>query len=219
MAKKVVAMIPLKLTNQRLPGKNLLPLGNMRVCDHLFGTILKIKIIDEIYVYCSDESIKDTIPSPLKFLKRDIYFDGDQVKTLEILESFINEVDADIYVQIHVTTPFTRSESIETALYKVINEGYDSALTVFEQRTHCWFNGKPLNFNLDDVKRTQDILPVYTDTNGFCIFTKDVFKKLHRRTGNHPYFHIVDWIESADINTPEDYAFAQAIQKYLEEQV
>lgn len=109
---KVVSFIPIKLNNQRLPGKNTMMLNGRPMCDYLFETISEVDTIDEKYIYCSDEAIKPYI-SPyeskgLKFLKRDPYLDGFQVKGLEIIDRFIKDVDADIYVLTHVTQPFTK---------------------------------------------------------------------------------------------------------------
>ena len=139
---KIVSFIPIKLNNQRLPGKNTMLLAGRPMCDYIFSTIADIDIIDEKYVYCSDERIKDFIPEGISFLKRDKYLDGFQVKGLEIIEYFVQDIDADIYVLTHVTQPFTRRDSIEKALKKVINEEYDSAFTAVELKDYCWYKGK-----------------------------------------------------------------------------
>ena len=130
---KVVSFIPIKLNNQRLPGKNTMMLNGRPMCDYLFETISEVDTIDEKYIYCSDEAIKPYI-SPyeskgLKFLKRDPYLDGFQVKGLEIIDRFIKDVDADIYVLTHVTQPFTKGTSIAKALEKVVSGEYDSAFS------------------------------------------------------------------------------------------
>lgn len=39
---KVVSFIPIKLNNQRLPGKNLLDLAGRPVCDYLFNTVAEV---------------------------------------------------------------------------------------------------------------------------------------------------------------------------------
>ena len=77
---KVVSFIPIKLNNQRLPGKNTMLLNGKPTCNYIFDTISKIDTIDEKYVYCSDERIKTYMPENLIFLKRDSYLDGFQVK-------------------------------------------------------------------------------------------------------------------------------------------
>ena len=114
---KVVSFIPIKLNNQRLPGKNTMILNGRPVCDYIFETISKVDTIDEKYVYCSDEAIKPYIgpyeAEGLKFFKRDRYLDGYQIKGLEIIDRFVKDVDADIYVLTHVTQPFTKPESIK----------------------------------------------------------------------------------------------------------
>lgn len=77
---KVVSFIPIKLNNQRLPGKNLMELAGRPLCDYIFETINQVDTIEEKYVYCSDEVIKNYIPEGITFLKRDPYLDGFQVK-------------------------------------------------------------------------------------------------------------------------------------------
>ena len=58
---KVVSFIPIKLNNQRLPGKNTMMLNGRPTCDYIFKTISEVDSIDEKYVYCSDETIKSYI--------------------------------------------------------------------------------------------------------------------------------------------------------------
>jgi CMP-N-acetylneuraminic acid synthetase len=212
---KVVAYIPIKLNNQRLPGKNLLPLGNMRVCDYMFSTISAVNGIDERYVFCSDESIKGNLPKTIKYLKRDSSLDGNQVKTMEIIHSFIESVEADIYILTHVTSPFLKSTSIETALNKVKYEDFDSAFCVERIQSLCWFRNKPLNYDIEDIPRTQDIDPVLVETNGFYIFRKEVAVKQNCRIGKNPYIFEVDKFEAADIDTAQDYEFAELISRHM----
>jgi len=95
---KIVSFIPIKLNNQRLPGKNTMDLNGKPLCSYIFNTLKEIDLIDEKYVYCSDDRIIPYIPAGLVFLKRDAYLDGNQVKGLEIIEHFVRDVDADIYV-------------------------------------------------------------------------------------------------------------------------
>ena len=155
---RVVSFIPIKLNNQRLPGKNLMDLNGRPLCDYIFKTISKVDEIQEKYVYCSDEKIIPYImpyqDNGLKFLKRSTYLDGFQVKGLEIIEHFVKDVDADVYVLTHVTQPFTRADSIRKALYKVLYEGYDSAFSCTCIQDYCWYKGKPFNYDMKDSVTT-----------------------------------------------------------------
>lgn len=212
---KVVSFIPIKLNNQRLPGKNTLPLEGSPMCSYIFETIKNISEIDEKYVYCSSESIQEYIPQGLIFLKRDSYLDGFQVKGLEIIEYFVRDIKADIYVLTHVTQPFTKEESIKEALLKVMSGEYDSAFSALEIQDYCWYQGKPLNYTMQDIVTTQNLEPVYMETGAFYIFTREVFEKYHQRIGKKPYRKIIGQLEAVDVDTAEDYKLAQIVAEYM----
>lgn len=216
---KVVSFIPIKLNNQRLPGKNLMKLAGKPLCDYMFDTICRVNGVDERYVYCSDSVIEDFI-APFKerglsFLKRDKCLDGYQVKGLEIIEHFVRDVKADVYILTHVTQPFTKPESIEEALSKVLHEGYDSAFSCICIQDYCWYKGKPINYDMRDIVTTQNLEPVYMETGAFFIFRKEVFTNMHQRIGLNPYMKVIDALEAVDIDTANDFAFAEVTAKYL----
>lgn len=208
MRKKVTAFVPIKLNSQRLPNKNILPLGEHRLSWYIFDTLLGIESIDEVCVYCSDQKIMDYLPTGVKFIQRNPYLDGDVVKGNEIYESFINEIDSDIYLLAHTTSPFLMQKSVEEALKQVLSEKYDSALSVQKKQTFIWYKGETLNYRRNDIPRTQDIEPIYIETSGFYIFQKEHFLSHRSRIGFNPYFQEVSDIEAIDIDTREDYEFA-----------
>lgn len=215
MKKKVVAFVPIKLNSQRLPHKNILPIAGHPLCWHVVNTLLSTDGIDETYVYCSDEAVKDYIPEKAIFLKRDARLDGDMVKGFEIYEAFINQVDADIYILAHTTSPFIKNETISNALNNILNEGYDSAFSAQRIQTFAWYKGNPINYNINDVPRTQDMEPIYVETSAFFMFEKDIFTKHNRRIGFNPYIQEVDSVESVDIDTKEDYDFALRLSERI----
>lgn len=207
---KVVAMIPIKLNNQRLPGKNLKMLGDKVLCQYLFETALQVKNIDEIYVYCSSEEIKKYLPQGIKFLKREKKLDQDDVKSAEIIDSFVKQIDADIYVLMHVTQPFILASTIQEAVSHVLCEEYDSAFVAHEIKEFAWYNGRPINYSFDNVVRTQELMPIYTEGELF-VFEKSVFVKDRRRIGTNPWIQPIDWKENVCIDTQEDFCLANAV--------
>ena len=68
---KTVAFVPIRLNSQRVEGKNLRLLGDKPLMTYLLESLVAARNIDEVYVYCSDESIKQYIPQGAKYLKRD----------------------------------------------------------------------------------------------------------------------------------------------------
>ena len=207
---KTVAFIPIKMNSQRLPHKNILPLGDKPLCWHIANIALQCKEIDEVFVFCSDETILEYLPSKIKFLKRDAKLDMDETKGLEIYRSFVDLVHSDIYVLMHATSPFQQPEDVDDALNKVKSGEYDSAFSVERVQTFVWFDKKPLNYNPQDVPRTQEIKPVFVETSGFYIFTKPIIDQ-GRRIGTRPYIKEVGFKEAIDIDTKEDYDHACAL--------
>lgn len=197
---KVVAFVPIKLNSQRLPHKNILPIAGHPLCWHLCNTLLKVNNIDEVYVYCSDERVSDYIPEGVILKKRDKKLDGDLVKGFDIYRSFISEVDADVYVLAHTTSPFIKQESIDNALKHIVSGSNDSAFSAEKIQTFAWYKDKPINYDLNDVPRTQDLEPIWVETSAFFMFKKEIFTDYNRRIGFNPYIQEVSGIEAIDID-------------------
>lgn len=208
---KVVAFVPIRLNSKRVVGKNLKMLGGKPLMCYILDTLANIKKIDEVYVYCSQESIKEYLPEGVKFLKRPEYLDRDETLGKEIYEEFTKTIDADIYILAHTTSPFMKQETLENALDKIVNDGYDSAFSCEKIQTFTWYDGKPLNYDLKEIPRTQTIEPVYVETSAFFMFKRDIWKVHKQRIGFKPYMAQVDKIEGVDIDWPEDFDFAEKI--------
>ena len=208
---KVVAFVPIRLNSKRVVGKNLKMLGGKPLMCYILDTLANIKKIDEVYVYCSQESIKEYLPEGVKFLKRPEYLDRDETLGKEIYEEFTKTIDADIYILAHTTSPFMKEETVENALDKILNEGYDSAFSCEKIQTFTWYDGKPLNYDLKEIPRTQTIEPIYVETSAFFMFKRDIWKVHKQRIGFKPYMAQVDKIEGVDIDWPEDFEFAEKI--------
>lgn len=209
---RIIAVVPMKLNNQRLPQKNTKRFTNGKpLCYYILSTLLTIKEIDEVYVYCSNEEILNFIPEGVKFLKRSESLDMNTTKMNEVLNSFANDVAADVYVMTHTTAPFISAQSITKGLRAVISGEYDSSFSVKKIQDFLWENGKPYNYALENIPRTQDLPCLFQETSGFYIYKANIIKELNRRIGNNPFLVEVGEIESVDIDELEDFLIADAI--------
>jgi CMP-N-acetylneuraminic acid synthetase len=208
---KVVAFVPIRLNSKRVVGKNLKMLGDKPLLQYILDTLASISSVDEVYVYCSREEIKPMLPQGVKFLKRDESLDRDETLGQEIYDAFTKEVDADVYILAHTTSPFIKAATIENAVKKVTDGSHDSAFSAQKVQTFSWYKGQPLNYDLKEIPRTQTIEPVYFETSAFYIFRKEVWTIAHQRIGDNPYMAIVDPIEGIDIDNPEDFDFAMRV--------
>lgn len=112
---KTVAFVPLRLNSQRVAGKNLRLLGGEPLMCHILRTLAGIGEIDEVYAYCSDERICEYLPRSVRFLRRSPGLDRDTTLGREIYDSFTADVEADLYVLAHATSPFIRAETVADA--------------------------------------------------------------------------------------------------------
>lgn len=211
MTMKTVAFVPIRLNSQRVAGKNLRPLGGEPLMCHILHTLLQVQTIDEVYVFCSDESIRSLLPEGVRFLRRSEELDRDTTLGAEIYDRFTAAVDADLYVLAHATSPFIRPETLSAALDEVRSGRFDSAFSTERIRTFAWYEGRPLNYSPDNIPRTQTLEPVYIETSAFFIFPRALWCERHRRIGESPYMAVVDRIEGLDIDYPEDFAMAEII--------
>ncbi len=208
---KVVAFVPIRLNSKRVIGKNLKMLGSKPLLVYLLETLITVKNLDEIYVFCSSPEIKEYLPEGVKFLQRNESLDKDTTLGEEIYDAFIQTVDADVYMLAHVTSPFIKTTTIEKSIFHVKYKGYDSAFSAEKIKTFTWYQQKPLNYSLKHIPRTQDLEPVFVETSAFFIFKKEIWTNLHQRIGNKPYIAEVDKIEGVDIDIPQDFDFAEKI--------
>lgn len=208
---KIAAFATVKLNSQRVPHKNLQPIGSKPLCYHILNTALKIDKIDNVYVYCSDSEIIKHIPKDVTFIQRDSWLDGNEIRAKDTYTAFLKDIEADIYIAMCTTSPFTKKETLQHALDKVLNEGYDSAFSARKMQTFAWYKGEPINYDLTEVPRTQDMEPVFIETSAFFIFKRELWMNYGRRIGFHPYIQEVDEIEAVDIDTMDDLKFAQIL--------
>jgi CMP-N-acetylneuraminic acid synthetase len=212
---RIVAIMPIKLNNERLPGKNTMLLAGKPLLQHELDYLLQIPHIDEIYVYCSDESIVPFLPQGVSFLERPTELDLPTSNFTQIFNTFSNKIDADIYVYAHATAPFLNADSIKKCIDAVCSGDYDSAFCATKIQDFLWKNGEPLNFDASNIPRSQDIEPIYRETSGVYVFRKQVFEQYKRRIGEKPYVHEVSYKEALDINTKDDFELAKVLCEHV----
>lgn len=209
---KVVAFVPIKTDNERLPGKNTRKFSNGRpMITYILNTLCTVESIDEIYVYCSDNAIRQYLPENVKFLERDTYYDLQTTSFNEVLTSFAERVPADVYVLTHATAPFLSRKTFQTAINALKEGEYDSALSVVKEQEFMWIKGSPSNYSPEKIPRTQDLEPFYLETCGMYVYSSEVIRKRQRRIGERPFLVEVSKIEACDVNDINDFTYADII--------
>ncbi|MBR4328932.1 MAG: acylneuraminate cytidylyltransferase family protein, partial [Candidatus Riflebacteria bacterium] len=159
--------------------------------------------------------IKEYLIPKVKYLKRDEKYDLATADVNNMFYTFSLTVPADIYVLAHATAPFLKSTSIDKGVLAVKSGLYDSALAVRKMQEFIWKDNKPFNYDIKKIPRTQDLTPLFVETTGLYIYTKEVIQNNRSRIGDKPLLLEVSSIEAVDINNPIDFEIANAISSKL----
>jgi CMP-N-acetylneuraminic acid synthetase len=75
----------------------------------------------------------------------------------------------------------------------------------------------PVNHDPNNLVPTQDLEPWFEENSNLYIFTSESFLKTEARIGALPTMYENSRFESIDIDTPDDWDFAVAVAKFMQE--
>lgn len=208
---KITAVMPIKLKNERCPGKNTRMLGCKPLLQYELDNLKATQMCDSINVYCSNQDVIPFLPYGVDFIKRPEFLDLPTSNFTQIFSNFMSIVDSDIYVYAHATAPFITVDTMKQCIQAVVSGEYDSAFCAIKLQDYLWKEGEPLNFDASNIPRTQDLVPIYQETSGVYVFTKEVFENHKRRIGKKPFIKEVSFKEAVDIDNPEDFDLAEVL--------
>lgn len=218
----VSALVPMKGHSERVPSKNIRILGDAPLFYHILRSLGQAKQVYEILVDTDSEKIKGLIRKDfpkVTVIDRPPQLIGDKIPMTDIVENDCAFVKMKHFLQTHATSPFIKPGTIDAAIrayFLGISSGFDSVMAVnkFQARFYDQ-NKKPINHNPDIMLPSQDMPPIYEDCSSFYIGSVSRLLSSKKRVGDNPIFFEVSKLESADIDTEEDFRLCQAIYESL----
>jgi len=209
---KIVAFVPIRLNSKRIKNKSIINIAGRPMFCRSLETLDKLGI--PVHVYSNDNIIlKNMIDFDSKniiFTNRAKHLDSDDVKGIDIYKEFAKEIESEIYLLCHCTSPFVKLSTYKKCIKSVIS-GNNSSVTVKREQTFSWLNGKMINFSLPRQK-TQDIVPVFIETSAAYCYKKEVLDK-DSRTCQNPFFVETSGMEIIDIDNESDLDFIRYFEK------
>jgi len=210
----ITAVVAVRKGSQRVPNKNIKPFGDSNLLQMKLDTLKQVKNIDEIVVNSDcDKMLEIGKMNDVKTHKRDDYFASSKATNSEFHGHIAEITKTDSIFLAPVCSPFVSVESHEKSVDYYLNNSFDSVTSVTEVKNHLWLNGKPLNYDLDNVPNSQDLPDVVKLNYGISIVDREIMKTKNRIVGNNPGFYKLDEIESIDVDTPFDWMVAETIYK------
>ena len=224
---RVVALLPMKANSERVKGKNFKDFCGKPLFRWVLDTLLSIPDISCVVIntdareILKDHGLEDG--ERVKIRDRSLEICGDLVSMNEVIKDDIANIDADIFLMTHTTNPLLHKKSIISSLNifkeSLSEEKHDSLFSVNKiQERFYTSDAKPINHDPDNLMRTQDLEPWYQENSNLYLFTKQSFAATGARIGRFPRMFVTELFESTDIDTPEDWAFAESVVNFYVEQ-
>lgn len=220
--KKVVALLPMKGTSERVPGKNLKLFDGKPLYHWVLNSLLESDKISAVYINTDCPKISFDVKS--NFNKRVYVIDrpetlvGNYVSMNKIIEHDISNFNDTHFIQTHSTNPLlsknTLDDAIEMYFHNLENDSSDSLFSVTKVQKRFYSSDcKPLNHN-PDMLVTQHLEPMFEENSCFYIFSNKSFLITNSRIGINPKMYQMSQRESIDIDNPDDFIIAETIFKH-----
>ncbi len=216
---KIIALLPMKANSQRVPGKNFRDFSGKPLFAWILDTLLSIEAIDKVVIDTDARAeleargLKDSERVTLQ--QRPDNLCGDTVSMNHILAHDIKTNSADIYIMTHTTNPFLSAATISDGIQKyqaALKLGHDSLFSVDPMQMRFYRSDmSPVNHDPDNLIQTQDLEAWFAENSNLYIFSRESFERTQARIGKKPILMPTPKFESVDIDTPEDWDFAEAI--------
>lgn len=217
MSPRVVAILPMRHSSTRVPGKNFRSLAGKPLYRHIVESLLAADRVTEVVIDTDSELLwRDAerhFPD-VRLLRRPPHLAQEMVSMNEVLLNTVPQLGADVYLQTHSTNPLVRPSSIDAAIEAFLSgrPAYDSLFTVTPAYKRFWTSdGKPLNHDPDKLLRTQDLPPILEENSCLYIFDRDTLASRRNRIGARPLLFPLDPGEAFDIDEELDLAVVEGI--------
>ena len=216
---RIVALVPMRHTSERVPGKNYRDLAGKPLFHHILSTLQACPEISEVVVDTDSATVmaglREHFPA-VTILERPDHLRAGDIPMNDILLHDTSQVQADFYLQTHSTNPLLRAETISAAI-KTFLKSYpanDSLFSVTSLHTRLYdSDGQPVNHNPAELLRTQDLPPIYEENSCLYIFTRDTLVSRNNRIGESPFMFSIDPVEAWDIDEELDFKIADFLMR------
>lgn len=218
---KIKALLPMKGHSERIPNKNMRDFAGKPLYHAIMNTLLASKYVEKVISNTDSKIISEDAISnfgeKVIVIERPKEIQGDFVSMNEIIKYDLSKVDGEYFIQTHSTNPLLKVETLDKAIEKFfeLKDRFDSLFSVTRIQTRLyWSDGRPINHNLNELIRTQDLPIVYEENSNFYIFSRNSFQNAgNKRIGLKPLMFEINKLEAIDIDEPEDFILAEILYK------
>jgi CMP-N-acetylneuraminic acid synthetase len=214
--KKVVAYIHAKGESTRLPNKNMKLLNGKPLVSYAIIAAMEASLVTEVCVDSDSEEILDVGRNlGARVLKRPKELANNNISGDDLIcWQAYNAIDSDCIVQVVPTCPFTKSSSINNAIALMEQDPcLTSVIGVRKEPLYTWVNGNPSYRKGGRLPTSNTLQRTIYETMGLYVTrTKNIITEKVRVTNACQLLEL-SAIEAIDINTEEDFEFAEIVAR------
>ena len=216
-----IVVIPARGGSKRLPRKNILPLSGKPLICHSIEYALYDFSPNDIYVSTDDAEIMEVVrPYGIHIVERPESLSGDLVPTADVLQHVSTEVQGadilyDYMILLQCTNPLRPRGMLREAMDKLQQSGKRCLVSVSPsyRKLGKIEDDRYIPWNYKFGQRSQDMEPLYYE-NGLLYITHRSLIEECKIIDNTPFPFIIDHpYAQIDIDTPDDFAYAEYVMK------
>ena len=208
---KIVSVILARGGSKGIKKKNIIEIKNKPLIAFAIEASNN-SLVDETWVSTDNEEIAYVSGKyGANILNRPKELATDTSKSEDALVHFANNVDFDILVFIQPTSPLLSETYINDGI-KMMDE-YDSVFSAYREHwiPRWTLDSKPIDWDIYDRPRRQDVDESYVENGSFYITTKENLLRSNLRYSGKIGVVEMPWGESFQIDTMEDLNFIKKI--------
>ena len=220
---KIIAMIPARLGSQRIPKKNIRLINGKPLITYVIETAKKTGVFHEIYVNTESDIIGEiAIKSGVKFYKRPEEHASNASSNDDFAYDFVKNVDGGILIQILPTSPLLTIDDISSFVNQMIDNEFDTMVSVVKHQIACIYDGKPVNFKLLEPHISSQLMkPVYSYATALMGWTYKSFNDNMNRFGFTYHgadskigYFTLEGLSVIDVDEEDDFELAENALQY-----
>ena len=214
----IIAEIPARKGSQRVKNKNMRLLAGKPMIRYAIDAAKNSKYLSAVYVNTDSEEIGQYAEdSGVRYYKRKAHLASDTATSDDYNYDFLLGTGADVLVQVNPVCPFVTADLIDRVLNYFNKNELDSLVTVREEKFQAFYNGKAVNFDINQqLPRTQDLTPIQLCAWPVCVWRRNSFIQSYDKH-NHAVFNgnlglfPVSFLEGIKISYEEDFVLAEKL--------
>jgi len=214
----VVAVIPARGGSERIPRKNLLPVGGLPLVAHTIRHALAAETVDDVVVSTDDTAIGDVAAAEgARVVMRPSELATAQATSESALLHTLDQLDTEpeLVVFLQATSPVRRPGDIDAAIALQRRLDVDTVFSAVRDRALYWRLEQdgpvPANYDVQERRREQDMAPQMRENGSIYVVRTSHLRATGNRLGGTTGVYEMEPWTSVQIDEPEDVELAEWI--------